>query len=646
MRKSALILAISLLVPALVVSQESDPTIMTINGKEIKKSEFEYIYNKNKQQQLEQKTLDEYLEMFKDYKLKVMEAEANGIDTTQAFISELQGYRNQLAQPYLVDQEADEKLAQEAYARLQENVEVAHILFSVEEGNPNKTQAKAYEKAMAVKKRIDAGADFTEMAKKYSEDPSVARNNGYLGYIKGFMTVYPFEQVAYTTPVGEVSEPVLSRFGYHLIKVMSRRTDPGEVLTAHIMVMLPTSITPDEAKAKEAKIQEAYQKLLNGAAFEDMVQEYTEDPGTRDTDGKMRWISTGRIVKEYEDVAFSLNEGEISAPFKTPFGWHIVKVIEKRGLKPYAEMQKDIMRRIAREDRAGNGKESLIAKLKIDYNYKFYGDKMAQLKELAKSTQLNENFQSTISQDNEALFTLNGIKYTVSNFAEYYANSKKPKETDAEKSITESVNDYINYAIIAYENSILEDKYPDFRNLYNEYRDGMLLFEISNREVWDKAAKDEKGLKKYFKKNRRQYSWNEPHFKGIVVQCKNDSVASEAKAMLKNLEYEESATTLNKELNRGSERVIKVKRGLFSYGDTAIVDSYFFGAKPYIDETFPVSFAKGRLLKKGPENYTDVKGQVTSDYQQQLEKDWIKYLNKKYKVEINYNVVSTIEEKK
>ncbi|MBE6299111.1 MAG: hypothetical protein E7083_02100 [Bacteroidales bacterium] len=646
MRKSALILAISLLVPALVVSQESDPTIMTINGKEIKKSEFEYIYNKNKQQQLEQKTLDEYLEMFKDYKLKVMEAEANGIDTTQAFISELQGYRNQLAQPYLVDQEADEKLAQEAYARLQENVEVAHILFSVEEGNPNKTQAKAYEKAMAVKKRIDAGADFTEMAKKYSEDPSVARNNGYLGYIKGFMTVYPFEQVAYTTPVGEVSEPVLSRFGYHLIKVMSRRTDPGEVLTAHIMVMLPTSITPDEAKAKEAKIQEAYQKLLNGAAFEDMVQEYTEDPGTRDTDGKMRWISTGRIVKEYEDVAFSLNEGEISAPFKTPFGWHIVKVLEKRGLKPYAEMQKEIMRRIAREDRAGNGKESLIAKLKIDYNYKFYGDKMAQLKELAKSTQLNENFQSAISQDNEALFTLNGIKYTVSNFAEYYANSKKPKETDAEKSITESVNDYINYAIIAYENSILEDKYPDFRNLYNEYRDGMLLFEISNREVWDKAAKDEKGLKKYFKKNRRQYSWNEPHFKGIVVQCKNDSVASEAKAMLKKLEYEESATTLNKELNRGSERVIKVKRGLFSFGDNAIVDSYFFGAKPYIDETFPVSFAKGRLLKKGPENYTDVKGQVTSDYQQQLEKDWIKYLNKKYKVEINYNVVSTIEEKK
>lgn len=646
MRKSSLILAISLLVPALVVSQESDPTIMTINGKEIKKSEFEYIYNKNKQQQLEQKRLDEYLEMFKDYKLKVMEAEANGIDTTQAFISELQGYRNQLAQPYLVDQEADEKLAQEAYARLQENVEVAHILFSVEEGNPNKTQAKAYEKAMAVKKRIDAGADFTEMAKKYSEDPSVARNNGYLGYIKGFMTVYPFEQVAYTTPVGEVSEPVLSRFGYHLIKVMSRRTDPGEVLTAHIMVMLPTSITPDEAKAKEAKIQEAYQKLLNGAAFEDMVQEYTEDPGTRDTDGKMRWISTGRIVKEYEDVAFSLNEGEISAPFKTPFGWHIVKVIEKRGLKPYAEMQKDIMRRIAREDRAGNGKESLIAKLKIDYNYKFNGDKMAQLKELAKSTQLNDNFQSAISHDNETLFTLNGIKYTVSNFAEYYANSKKPKETDIEKSITKSVDDYINYAIIAYENSILEDKYPDFRNLYNEYRDGMLLFEISNREVWDKAAKDEKGLKKYFKKNRRQYSWNEPHFKGIVVQCKNDSVASEAKAMLKNLEYEESATTLNKELNRGSERVIKVKRGLFSYGDNAIVDSYFFGAKPYIDETFPVSFAKGRLLKKGPENYTDVKGQVTSDYQQQLEKDWIKYLNKKYKVYINYNVVSTIEEKK
>lgn len=646
MKKRVLLLAISLLMPtSMVISQENDPAIMTINGKAIKKSEFDYIYNKNKQQQLEQKTLEEYLEMFKDYKLKVMEAEAKGIDTTQAFISELQGYRNQLAQPYLVDQEADEKLAREAYQRLQENVEVAHILFSVDESNPNKTQAKAYEKAMAVKKRIDAGADFTEMAKNYSEDPSVARNNGYLGYIKGFMTVYPFEQVAFTTEVGKVSGPVLSRFGYHLIKVISRRPDPGEVLTAHIMVMLPTSITPEEAKAKESKIQEAYQKLQQGASFEEVVQEYTEDPGTRDTDGRMRWISTGRIVKEYEDVAFSLKEGEISKPFKTPFGWHIVKVIEKRGLKPYEEMQKEIMRRITREDRAGNGRESLIAKLKIEYGYNFNGDKMAQLKELAKSTQLDTTFQKTIEADKETLFSIANKNYTVSNFAEYYQNSKKPQEPNVEKAIVISVDDYVNYAIIAYENSVLEDKYADFRNLYNEYRDGMLLFEISNREVWDKASKDEKGLKKYFKKNRRQYSWDEPHFKGVVIQCKNDSIAALAEEMLKDLSYEESATKLNKELNTGSERVIKVKRGLFTKGDNPIVDYYIFGEKPYIDENFPVSLAKGRLLKKGPENYGDVKGQVTSDYQQKLEKDWMKNLNKKYNVEINSEVISTIEDK-
>lgn len=642
MRKSIFLLAFSLFASN-IIAQNSNPTIMTINGKEIKKSEFEYIYNKNKQQQVEQKTLEEYLDMFKDYKLKVFEAEANGIDTTSAFISELQGYRNQLAQPYLVDQEADEKLAKEAYARLQENVEVAHILFTVDEENPQKTAAKAYEKAMSVKKQIDAGADFTAMAQKYSEDPSVSRNNGYLGYIKGFMTVYPFEQVAFTTEVGAISEPVLSRFGYHLIKVISRRTDPGEVLTAHVMVMLPTSMTPTEEAAKEAKIREAYSKLQAGASFEDVVQEYSEDPGTRDTGGKMRWISTGRIVKEYEDVAFSLQVGEISAPFKTQFGWHIVTVLEKRGVKPYAEMQKDIMRRIAREDRAGNGRETLIAKLKEEYNYNFNGEKMSQLKEVA--TKLGDGFQNAISADNETLFTLAGKNYKVSDFAEYYAANKKEQDSDIEKYLIESVDEYINYEVIAYENSILEDKYPDFRNLYNEYRDGMLLFEISNREVWDKASKDEKGLKKFFKKNKRQYSWSEPRFKGIVVQCSNDSIARVAEARLKELDYEESAKVLNKELNTGSERVIKVKRGLFVKGDNEIVDYSVFGGKPYFDEVFPVSFAKGRLLKKGPENYTDVKGQVTSDYQQKLEKDWVKSLDKKYKVEINQEVVSTIETK-
>lgn len=642
MRKSVFLIAFSLIASS-IIAQNSDPTIMTINGKEIKKSEFEYIYNKNKQQQVEQKTLEEYLDMFKDYKLKVFEAEANGIDTTAAFISELQGYRNQLAQPYLVDQEADEKLAKEAYARLQENVEVAHILFTIDEENPQKTATKAYEKAMSVKKQIDAGADFTAMAKKYSEDPSVARNNGYLGYIKGFMTVYPFEQAAFTTEVGTVSEPVLSRFGYHLVKVISRRTDPGEVLTAHVMVMLPTSMTPTEEAAKEAKIREAYSKLQTGASFEDVVQEYSEDPGTRETGGRMRWISTGRIVKEYEDVAFSLQVGEISEPFKTQFGWHIVTVLEKRGVKPYAEMQKEIMRRIAREDRAGNGRETLIAKLKEEYNYNFNGEKMSQLKELAIT--LGDGFQNAISADNETLFTLAGKNYKVSDYAEYYAANKQVQDLDIEKYLIESVDEYINYEVIAYENSILEDKYPDFRNLYNEYRDGMLLFEISNREVWDKASKDEKGLKKFFKKNKRQYSWSEPRFKGIVVQCSNDSIARVAEARLKELDYEESAKVLNKELNTGSERVIKVKRGLFVKGDNEIVDYSVFGGKPYFDEVFPVSFAKGRLLKKGPESYTDVKGQVTSDYQQKLEKDWVKSLDKKYKVEINQEVVSTIETK-
>lgn len=626
-------------------AQNSDPDIMTINGKGIKKSEFEYVYNKNSQQQIEHKTLEEYLQMFKEYKLKVMEAEANGIDTTSAFLSELQGYRKQLAQPYLIDTEVDETLAKEAYARLQENVEVAHILFMIEENNPSKTKEKAYEKAIALKKRLDAGEDFTKLARECSEDPSVSRNDGYLGYIKGFMTVYPFEQAAYTTEVGNITEPVLSRFGYHIIKVMSRRADPGEVLPAHIMVMIPKGATESELKAKEEKIREAYQKLQEGATFEEVVEQYTEDPSTRDTEGKMRWVSTGRTIKEFEDVIFALGKGEISEPFKTPFGWHIAKVVDKRGLQSYEEMHKEIMRRISRDERAGSGRKSLIAKLKVEYNYNFNGDKMSQLKETLKSSATDSLFANIISTDNATLFTLDGVAYSVADFAEYYSKHLTGK-SETENSLTSKVDKYIDKAVIEYESSKLADKYPDFRNLYNEYRDGMLLFEISNREVWDKAAQDTKGLKKFFKKNKNKYSWSEPRFKGVVVQCKNDSIAMEAEKRLQKLDYETSATTLNKEMNVGSERVLKAKRGLFEIGDNAVVDySVFKTGKQVVDETFPVSFAKGKILKKRPESYLDVKGQVTADYQTKLEKDWVEYLNKKYEVVIDYDVVSTIKEK-
>lgn len=641
-------LAATALFTGMYAADAGDPDIMTINGKGIKKSEFEYIYNKNTQQQIEQKSLQDYLKMFCDYKLKVMEAEAAGIDTTAAFISELAGYRNQLAQPYLVDNVVDETLAMEAYNRLKEDVEVSHILLRVDSDDPEKSKDKVYEKAMNLARRVKKEENFDKLAKEYSEDPSAKKNGGNLGYIKGFMTVYPFETAAYNTKVGEISDPVLSRYGYHVIKVISRRPDPGEVLTAHIMVMLPSDISNEVKKEKEAKIREVYKKLQSGADFNEMVKEFSEDPGTRDTGGVLQWISTGRTVREYEDVAFSLkNPGDLSEPFVTPYGWHIVKLVERRDVKPFEEMRPEIMRRISRDERSNQGEKSLIAKLKVEYGYKFNGSKLEEMKKLAQTVSLSDtSFISTISGDNSVLFSLSDKNYTVADFAKYLNKNKGADKENNIDILNEKVDAFVDRSVISYESSRLADKYSDFRNLMSEYHDGMLLFEISNREVWEKAAKDTKGLQSFFKKNKKGYAWKEPRFKGYAVQCTGDSVAKLVTKKIKKLASDSAVYYLNREFNSDTLRQVKVKRALFALGDNKIVDYYAFHmGKVPVDEDFSVSFVNGKMLKKGPEDYTDIKGQVTADYQNALEKEWVKKLNEKYNVVIHEDVVATIKER-
>ena len=223
-----ILIASVLFVPMVSLAQiTSDTEIMNIGGKSITKGEFEYTYRKNIQQQSEKTPLDEYVTLFGNYKLKVAEAEALGIDTTRQFITEFEGYRNQLVKPYMVDQNAEEQLAREAYDRLLEEVEASHILFRVDPSATLEEKRSAYEKALKVREEAIKGTDFSELARRYSEDPSVQNNNGYLGYFGAFYMVYPFEKAAYETAVGEISMPVETQFGYHLIKVTDRRPTPG-----------------------------------------------------------------------------------------------------------------------------------------------------------------------------------------------------------------------------------------------------------------------------------------------------------------------------------------------------------------------------------------------------------------------------------
>lgn len=647
MRTKLLVSTLALSALVMPVRGEEDPVLMRINGQEIKKSEFEYIYYKNSQQQMaEQKNLDEYLDLFVNFKLKVAEAEARGIDTTHAFVSELAGYRKQLAQPYLVDKTVDDSLAKEAYERLKDNVEVSHILLRLDQNATDSDVKAAYDKVMGWKQKVDGGYDFAKLAKEVSEDPSAQQNNGYLGYISGFMTVYPFETAAYNTPAGQISDPVRTQFGFHLVKVHSRRQDPGEVLSAHIMKMTPRNATPEAVAQVKKEIDAIYAKLQQGADFAELAKNESDDKGSGSNGGELPWFGTGRMVPEFEQAVFAITEkGTYTKPFQTSYGWHIAKLIDRRGIEPFEAKKTEIMRRIARDERGSKGHDALVTRLKTDYNFEADQATNDMLVVLAgKYSPLDSAFQAEAKMVALPQFSIAGKIYTTADFAAFLAGHKTTTKFTNQAVLAEKRKAFEDAMIIAYEDTQLEHKYADFRNLMREYRDGILLFEVSNREVWEKASQDVPGLQRYFKKHKKNYRWQEPRFKGMVVECKDEATAEAAHKILKKAPADSALVFLRRELNNDSVQFVRVHKGLYAEGDNAIVDAINFksGEVP-ANEHFPVAFIFGKKLKKGPEGYEDVRGLVTADYQSYLEKIWIADLRKKNSVEINEDVLKTVK---
>ena len=348
---------------------KKDPILLTIGNKKIPKSEFDNIYNKNnnKDKPSDEKSAAEYLELFINFKLKVTEAEELGLDSTSAFKTELQGYRKQLAQPYLTDNEVTESLIQEAYERMKFDVNASHILLRLDENALPKDTIEVYNKIMKIYDRISKGEDFSQIAKVSSEDPSAKENGGDLGYFTALQMVYPFENLAFNTEVGQVSKPVRTKFGYHLIKVNDKRQARGQVQVAHVMIKLMANASAQDSAASKAKIDEIHSKLKQGADFAELAQNYSDDRGSAKKGGELPPFGTGRMVPEFENVAFGLpNQGDISSPFLTRFGWHIVKKIDKKGLASFDEMKSDLKLKVSKDSRSYKSRVSLVNKIKSE----------------------------------------------------------------------------------------------------------------------------------------------------------------------------------------------------------------------------------------------------------------------------------------
>jgi len=637
MRKDIVLFA-GLALSTCAFAQQKDQVLMKINNKDITRSEFEYIFNKNNStNELDKKSLDDYVNLFVNFKLKVAAAEAEGVDTTKNFRDELQGYRHQLTKSYLTDDSVDVAYAREMYNRLKENVEASHILVRCKPDATPEDSLNAYHKAERARQRILKGEDFEKVAREVSEDPSVKQNGGNLGYFTALQMVAPFEDVVFSLKKGEVSKPVRTDFGYHVIKLTNRRPDMGKVLVAHIFKFLPQDVTREQENKAKVQIDSIYDALQKGADFATLAKKYSDDQGTASRGGELPWIGFRQTVKEFEDVAFSLNKGEMSKPFRSPSGLHIVRLIDRKPMESFEEKKDEIIRRLERQGRGEKGVDALVEKLKKEYNFSFNEKGVNDIKSLMKNIQagkdsLTSAHAKSLSGD---LFTLEGIGYPVKGFIDW----AKSHPGNVQKQLT----GYTHSSILSYEDSQLEQKYPEFGHLMQEYRDGILLFDISNRMVWDKASKDEKGLETFFEQNKANYKWNSSRFKGVIVHCKDKKTAKAVSKLTKKNPEEEWVSVIRKSLNNDSTTVVKVEKGLFVKGDNKYVDELKFKsgkADPVKD--YPVTIVIGKLLKNGPESYKDVRGPVTADYQNYLEAGWIKELRDKYKVEINQQILKTV----
>lgn len=641
--KHKVLIASLLIGSALLATAAKDPVLMKINGKDIKLSEFEYLYHKNSQQQIEKETLEQYVDRFVTYKLKVADAEAAGIDTLATFQREFNGYKTDIIKPFLEDTTVRERLIREAYSHKLKNVDIDHFMYSFGKDFQENQQRMAF--VDSIRQCILDGQKWEDLAQKYSVDPSVRNNKGHYGFINAGTFPYDFEKVVYETPVGEISKPFRTDYGIHMIRVNAIRDDQGEVRCQHILKLFPrVRVLTDSLKMNtKHKIDSVYAVLQKGADFSEIAKKESEDPGSAKNGGELPWFGRGRMVPQFEQHAFDMAVGEMSEPFETNYGYHIIKKLGNRPTPSLEDSRKSIEQSMARDKRKDAPRLERIEQLKKQYNYKENPNLHKYLTDaLAKHGQYDSAFvANVIANSKEPLFTFAKKTIPVSVLAQHL-NKKAKLNNDAAVGYIESFVEHKSQDEVMdyYADNIINDT-PEYASLLNEYRDGMLLFEISNRRVWEAAGKDTLGLTNYFEANRAKYDWAEPRFKGIVLNAINDSTLQAAKADIAALNGQ-PIDSITSTLHKKYASNIKMERMLMARGENKSVDHLFFNG-PVPDGKYPCAMVlSGGLINK-PQELADVRGQVTSDYQDVLEKRWVDELKARYPVYIDKKVLKKVK---
>lgn len=631
------LVALFFAVPLVAIANDSRDVVMTINGTKVTKSEFEYIYNKNSKA-IDRKSLDEYVELFINYKLKVEAAKEAKLHNSPSYLKEFESYKDQLAIPYLRDPQKEEDLIKEAYERGKEEVHVSHILVKVAEDGKDSVTSLA--KISDIYQQLKSGADFSTMAAANSDCMS-KRNGGDLGFLKVFSTVYDFENVMYNTKEGEISKPFRSRFGYHILKVHEKRKTLYSPRVAHIYI---------------SKSDSGYQKLADslmlqiklGANFGELAKKYSKDDLTAPNGGDLGVIDNNSpYPTSFKNLVYSMKKaGEVKI-IDNSLGIQLV-CLTSLGVQPSFENQKvELLEKIKKSDREKEVGISYIKSLKLKYGFVLYEKSLRLLERFLNEKNVSMNVLES------PLYEFNGNVYPQSEFFPFlkeqkstydYVNSKSnnKKKLSDRQFVERTFDTYLTKLLIAEERRILEEESDEYRNLLQEYSDGLLLFEISSKEVWDKSAKDTAALNRFYQEHKSEYTWDSPKFRGVVIRCKNDSVLNIVESIIKTTPQDSVVQKVDMLMRKRYNKLVKIEEGVFPKGANKVVDEKIYKSGTYQDDKFPVATIVGNMQSQ-PQSYQDIKGPVTADYQMYLEKEWIKTLREKYPVKVNKSVLNTVK---
>ena len=659
----AIVLAL-IMMPTVFASAQAkldDQVLMTIGDQDFTVKAFSDVYYKNnlKSDVIEKKSVDEYLDLFTTFRMKVMEAERMKLDTSAKFQKELAGYRKQLAKPFMSSDNITEELLEEAYQRKLKDIRASHILIRCDKNAMPSDTLKAYNKALDIRKRAMKGEDFGDLAVRYSEDPSAkdtpasdqgpARkgNRGDLGYFTVFDMVYPFETGAYNTKEGEISMPVRSDFGYHIIKVQSVTDAMGSIQAAHIFMQLPFDAPAEDVATAQQKADNIYNELIaqDGKNWSEMVKQYSDDRGTVQRDGALTSFTVSRIVPEFIEACKSLEVGQIAKPVRTNYGFHIIKLLGKSGVGSFEKESKALSERIEKDMRSKKSEAVVLKQVKSEYKFKQNDKNLEAFMATIDSSILRTAYEPAENVDmNATLFTMEGNPTKVSDFVSYIKDNMKPQ-----KYVTPATYAYQLYETFStetalnYADSHLEEKYPEFKALVQEYKDGILLFDLMDREVWDKAVKDTVGLQEFHDRNASKYMWEDRAHAYIITVTRPESLPK-VKALLDNGIVLDSLRTT---VQRDSINYVYVRKGYYQKGDNQYVDQteWKVGVRNEIPSTVDQStviVCIDELRKPEPKTLKESRGLVTSDYQVELEQKWVQSLKEKYPVIINEKVLDKV----